>query len=103
VVVLAIYGGAGGGYGRQLGLGGREREREMTKLGERRLHLFFFTFCTRIFHAQAMESIHIYRGWKREVLSLMVKILALGYARKDLNCWFKIRTMNCQICQLKTA
>jgi len=26
--VLAIYGGAGGGYGRQLGLGGREREKE---------------------------------------------------------------------------
>jgi hypothetical protein len=49
VVVLAIYGGAGGGYGRQLGLGGREREREMTKLGERRLHLFFSLFALEFF------------------------------------------------------
>jgi hypothetical protein len=92
VVVLTTCDGDGGGYGRRLGLqGGRERERDDRKLGGRRLHFFFFSlFAPEFLHAQAMKSISIYRGWRREVLSLMVKILALGSARKDPNRWFKV-------------
>jgi len=60
VVVLTTCDGDGGGYGRRLGLqGGRERERDDRKLGGRRLHLFFFTFCTRISSCSGHE-IHLY-------------------------------------------
>jgi hypothetical protein len=54
-------------------------------------------------HAQTMKSTSIYWRWKRDVLSLKVQNLSLGSTGNDLNRWFKVGTMNCQICQLKVA
>jgi hypothetical protein len=55
---------------------GRE-ERESYELGNNRIGAaFFVNFALAFLLLQAMESTPIYRGWKRDMLSLMVPNLS---------------------------
>jgi hypothetical protein len=64
---------------------------------------FFLDFGFKFFHARGMESTPIYKGWKKDILFLLGQILALDLNRKDLNHWFKVTIMNCQIWQSKAV
>jgi hypothetical protein len=84
------------------GAGKRGRERKkLQKQGVDGLVLADFKLI--FFPTQAMKSTPIYRGWKRVFLSSHGEISALDSVGKDLNHWFKVSTMNCQIWQFKAA